>query len=47
MLTNNPTWKANTSGDGFSDEYKTLVGLSPGSATPVPGLPAYSKNPIQ
>ncbi len=47
MLTNNLTWKANTSGDGLSDEYKTLVGLNPSSAQPAPGLPAYSKNPIQ
>jgi hypothetical protein len=47
MMTNNVTWKANTSGDGLSDEYKTMVGLSPGSATPAPGLPAFSKNPIQ
>jgi hypothetical protein len=47
MFTNNVTWKANTSGDGLSDEYKTMVGLSPGSATPAPGLPAFSKNPIQ
>lgn len=47
MLTNNPTWKANASGDGFSDEYKTMVGLSTNSAAAVPGLPAYSKNPIQ
>ncbi|MGH7977974.1 MAG: hypothetical protein ACREE6_01265, partial [Limisphaerales bacterium] len=47
MLTNNLAWKANTSGDGLSDEYKTLVGLSPSSAQPVPGLPAYSENPIQ
>ncbi len=47
MLTNNLTWKANTSGDGLPDEYKTLVGLSPSSAQPAPGLPAYSKNPIQ
>jgi len=46
MLTNNSAWRANTSGDGLSDEYKTLVGLSPGSAQPAPGLPAYSKNPI-
>jgi hypothetical protein len=46
MMTNNPAWKANSSGDGFPDEYKTLVGL-PNSAAPVPGLPAYSKNPIQ
>lgn len=47
MMTNNLTWKANTSGDGLSDEYKTMVGLSTGSATPAPVLPAYSKNPIQ
>jgi len=47
MMTNNPAWKANTSGDGLSDEYKTLVGLNPGSAQPAPGLPAYSKIPIQ
>ena len=47
MMTNNPAWKANISSDGLSDEYKTMVGLSPGSATPSPGLPAYSKNPIQ
>jgi len=46
MFTNNPAWKANSSGDGFPDEYKTLVGL-PSSATPAPGLPTYSKNPIQ
>jgi hypothetical protein len=47
MLTNSVTWKVNTSGDGFPDEYKTLVGLNPSSAQPAPGLPAYSKNPIQ
>lgn len=47
LMTNNLTWKANTSGDGLPDEYKTLVGLSPGSAQPAPILPAYSKNPIQ
>jgi hypothetical protein len=47
MMTNNLTWKANTSGDGLPDEYKTMVGLSPGSAQPAPTLPAYSKNPIQ
>jgi hypothetical protein len=47
MMTNNPAWKANTSGDGLSDEYKTLVGLNPSSAQPAPGLPSYSKNPIQ
>ena len=46
MLTNNLTWKVNTTGDGFPDEYKTMVGLNPNSVTPVPGLPAYSKNPI-
>jgi hypothetical protein len=46
MLTNNPTWKANTSGDGFPDEYKTMVGLNTNSAAPVLGLPPYSKNPI-
>jgi hypothetical protein len=47
LMTNNLTWKANASGDGLPDEYKTLVGLSPGSAQPAPSLPAYSKNPIQ
>lgn len=47
MLTNNPAWKVNTSGDGLPDEYKTLVGLNPNSAQPAPGLPSYSKNPIQ
>jgi len=46
LLTNNPAWKANTSGDGFPDEYKTMVGLNPNSAAPAPGLPAYSKNPV-
>ncbi len=46
MMTNNPAWKANTSGDGLSDEYKTLVGLNPSSAQPAPGLPSYSKNPV-
>ena len=47
LMTNNVTWKANSSGDGLPDEYKTMVGLSPGSAQPAPTLPAYSKNPIQ
>ena len=47
MLTNNPAWKANTSGDGFPDEYKSMVGLNPSSAQPAPTLPAYSKNPVQ
>ena len=46
MFTNNPTWKVNVAGDGFPDEYKTLVGLSTNSVVPVPGLPAYSMNPI-
>lgn len=46
MLTNNLTWKVNTSGDGLPDEYKTMVGLSTNSVVPAPGLPAYSKNPI-
>ncbi len=46
MLTNNLTWKINTSGDGLSDEYKTMVGMSTNSAAPVPGLPTYSQNPI-
>jgi hypothetical protein len=46
MLTNNPTWKENVSGDGLSDEYKTMVGL-PNTAVPAPGLPPYSMNPIQ
>jgi hypothetical protein len=46
MLTNNPTWKANVSGDGFSDEYKVMVGL-PNTAVPIQGLPSYSMNPIQ
>jgi hypothetical protein len=47
MLTNNPAWKVNTAGDGLPDLYKTMVGLSPNSAEPAPGLPAYSMNPIQ
>jgi hypothetical protein len=47
LMTNNPAWKVNASGDGLSDEYKTWVGLNPSSATPAPGLPAYNKNPIQ
>jgi len=47
MMTNNATWKANFSADGFPDEYKTMIGLSTNSAVAAPGLPAYSKNPIQ
>ena len=47
MMTNNLAWRANISGDGLPDEYKTMAGLSPGSATTAPGLPAFSKNPIQ
>ena len=47
LMTNNTVWKVNTSGDGFPDGYKALVGLSTGSALPAPGLPVYSKNPIQ
>jgi hypothetical protein len=47
MMTNNPAWEANASGDGFSDEYKTMVGLNTNSAAPVLSLPTYSKNPLQ
>jgi len=46
ILTNNPTWKVNTIGDGLSDEYKTMVGLSTNSAAAVTGLPTYSQNPV-
>ena len=46
MLTNNVTWKVNISGDGLSDEYKTLVNLNTNSAATVTGLPAYSQNPV-
>ncbi|HEY1787838.1 MAG TPA: hypothetical protein VGJ73_06765, partial [Verrucomicrobiae bacterium] len=46
MLTNNPAWKENASGDGLSDEYKVMVGLNPSVAQPAPGLPAYSMNPV-
>jgi hypothetical protein len=46
MLTSNPTWKANASGDGFPDLYKTMVGLSPTSPAPAPGLPTFSQNPL-
>jgi hypothetical protein len=47
MLTNNVTWRINTSGDGLSDEYKTMAGLSTNSAVASPGLPTgYSLNPI-
>jgi hypothetical protein len=47
MLTNNPAWKENISGDGLSDEYKTMVGLTPSIPTTAPRLPSYSMNPIQ
>lgn len=47
IMTNNTSWKANTTGDGFPDLYKTMVGLNTNSAAPVLGLPSYSKNPIQ
>jgi len=47
LMTNNPAWKVNASGDGLADEYKTWVGLSPSSATPAPGLPVCNKNPVQ
>jgi hypothetical protein len=47
MLTNNPTWKENISGDGLSDEYKTMIGLTPSTPTSVLGLPSYSMNPVQ
>ena len=46
MLTNNPTWKVDTDGDGLPDEYKAMVGVSTNSAPPAPGLPAYSQNPV-
>ncbi|MGH7952437.1 MAG: hypothetical protein ACREFE_11040 [Limisphaerales bacterium] len=47
MMTNNPAWKADSDGDGLPDLYETMVGLNPNSAEPAPGLPSYSKNPIQ
>jgi len=47
LMTNNTTWKANFAGDGFPDEYKTMIGLSTNSAFAAPVLPSYSKNPIQ
>jgi hypothetical protein len=46
LMTNNPTWRVNTTGDGLPDLYKTMVGLSTNSPAPVLGLPAYSKNPV-
>jgi hypothetical protein len=46
MFSNNPSWQVNTSGDGFPDEYKGMVGL-PNTTVPAPSLPAYSMNPIQ
>jgi len=47
MLTNNLTWKVNVSGDGLSDEYKTLAGLNTNTASTVTGLPtSYSQNPV-
>ena len=47
MLTNNLTWQVNVSGDGFSDEYKTMVGLNTNSAAPALGLPTtYPINPV-
>lgn len=46
LLTNNPTWKVNTAGDAFPDEYKVMVGLSTNTIAPTPGLPSYSPNPI-
>jgi hypothetical protein len=47
MLTNNPAWKADSDGDGLPDLYETMIGLNPNSAEAAPGLPSYSKNPIQ
>jgi hypothetical protein len=47
IFTNNPTWKQNISDDGLSDEYKTMVGLTPGTPTTAPNLPSYSMNPVQ
>ncbi len=47
MMTNNPAWKADVDNDGLPDLYEAMVGLNPNSAEPAPGLPSYSKNPIQ
>jgi hypothetical protein len=46
MLTNNPTWKVDTDGDGLPNEYKVMVGLSTNTPPAAPGLPTYSQNPI-
>lgn len=47
MLTNSPAWKADSDNDGLPDSYEAEMGLNPNQAEPAPGLPAYSKNPIQ
>jgi hypothetical protein len=47
LMINNPAWKADADNDGIPDTYESLVGLNPNSAEPAPGLPSYSKNPIQ
>jgi hypothetical protein len=46
MLTNNPTWKVDTDGDGLPNEYKVMVGVSTNSPPSAPGLPNYSPNPV-
>jgi hypothetical protein len=47
MLTNNPTWKVDTDGDGLPNEYKVMVGLSTNTPPLAPGLPAtYPINPV-
>jgi len=47
MLTNNPTWKLDTDGDGLPNEYKAMVGLSTNTAPSAPGLPNnYPLNPV-
>ena len=47
LLENNTAWKANAAGDGLSDEYKIMVGLSTNSPVAAPGLPPYDPNPMQ
>jgi hypothetical protein len=46
MLTNTPTWKVDTDGDGLPNEYKVMVGVSTNSPPSAPGLPSYSQNPV-
>jgi Bacterial TSP3 repeat len=47
MLTNSLSWREDSDSDGLPDSYETMNGLDPNVAQPAPGLPTYSKDPIQ